>query len=213
MMISKRLRILSASLFFFLLFILLSGLVHYDFFRGIDYQSMLFIQKIQSLSIDYFFSVLTLLGSSEAVFIFVLAVFLIILISRKRMFLGVFLYILIYPVELMGKLSVYHPKPPVFFNRYTFNFHLPSSYFVSTNYSYPSGHMARTVFLLVIAIFIIRSSFRIGFRTKLPLYSALIAYLFLILISRIYLGEHWFSDCLGALFLGTSVAFFSLVFW
>jgi len=68
MMISKRLRILSASLFFFLLFILLSGLVHYDFFRGIDYQSMLFIQKIQSLSIDYFFSVLTLLGSSEAVF-------------------------------------------------------------------------------------------------------------------------------------------------
>jgi len=99
MMISKRLRILSASLFFFLLFILLSGLVHYDFFRGIDYQSMLFIQKIQSLSIDYFFSVLTLLGSSEAVFIFVLAVFLIILISRKRMFLGVFLYILIYPVS------------------------------------------------------------------------------------------------------------------
>ena len=47
---------------FFILLIVLSTLVHNDFFRNFDYFSMLQVQEIQSPAIDYIFSVFTLLG-------------------------------------------------------------------------------------------------------------------------------------------------------
>ena len=45
-------------------FAVFSLLVHYDVFRKVDYQSMLAIQKAANSSIDYLFSVFTLLGST-----------------------------------------------------------------------------------------------------------------------------------------------------
>src|SRR5437868_5545694 len=54
-------------------------------------------------------------------------------------------------IELFGKLFVYHPSPPHMFYRGVIHFNLPSSY-VPVEYSYPSGHVTRTAFIIVFLI-------------------------------------------------------------
>ncbi len=60
-------------------------------------------------------------------------------------------------------------------------------------YSFPSGHVARAAFLLAIA-------------RGLP---ALVvaAGVLLMIVSRVYLAEHWLSDALGGAALGFAVAY------
>lgn len=59
-------------------------------------------------------------------------------------------------------------------------------------YSFPSGHVARTAFLLRIA-------------RGIPAWVA-VAGVALMIATRLYLGEHWLSDALGGLVLGLAVA-------
>ena len=59
-------------------------------------------------------------------------------------------------------------------------------------YSFPSGHVARTAFLLRIA-------------RGIPTW-AVVAGVALMVATRVYLGEHWLSDTIGGLVLGLGVA-------
>lgn len=212
MTVKKRFLSLSVSLALFLVFILLSIFVHYDFFRHFDYLSMLSVQKFTYPFIDYLFSIFTLLGSTESILLFIIALFIILYLITKRLIFSVLLYIIIYPLELLGKLMIYHPKPPVFLNRYVFDFHFPSSFFVETSYSFPSGHMARTAFLVALMFMIIKKS-SLKLRSKKFLFIIFSFYISIMFISRMYLGEHWFSDVLGGTLLGLSVAFLSIALW
>jgi undecaprenyl-diphosphatase len=58
--------------------------------------------------------------------------------------------------------------------------------------SFPSGHVARLTFLATIV-------------RGIPVWMRVLAVL-LMIASRLYLGEHWLSDCLGGLALGWLVA-------
>ena len=58
--------------------------------------------------------------------------------------------------------------------------------------SFPSGHVARLSFLATIV-------------RGVPTWLRVLAVL-LMIASRLYLGEHWLSDCLGGLALGWLVA-------
>ena len=58
--------------------------------------------------------------------------------------------------------------------------------------SFPSGHVARDAFLLLVM-------------QGLPRIAVGVA-LALIVLSRVYLGEHWPSDAVGGLVLGAGVA-------
>src|SRR3989344_5060372 len=125
---SRRIVFLTAALIFFSVFILLSLIVHADFFRNFDYGTMVSAQKMTPSLADYPFSLLSLLASSELTFILIASLFAFWLTKYKQVFLGIFLYVLIYPMELLGKLLIYHPKPPLFFFKNVFNIHLPSSF-------------------------------------------------------------------------------------
>ena len=71
------------------LYVLLSVLVHKDVFRSFDYESMIGVQKVVSSKFDMPFSVLTLTGSSEVIFIVGLLIFLLVFIKKKKLFFGV----------------------------------------------------------------------------------------------------------------------------
>lgn len=202
----------TASAILALAYLLLSYFVNKDVFRTIDYDTLVAFQNTFGRFVDLPFSVLTLLGSSEAVLTVIGAIFLYLFWRKKHIFSAIFLIFAIYVIELAGKILIYHPKPPVVFNRYALDIFLPSSFIVHTDFSYPSGHMARISYITLIILFILLSTTKQIFKKKL--YGVICAiFVLLIFVSRIYLAEHWLSDVLGGLLLGGSLATLAIGFW
>lgn len=160
--------------------------------------------------IDETFSYFSLLGSAEVTIGFCLIMAFLAFLRRK--WLAIIGWLMIVPAsaaEVFGKLFVFHPGPPVLFHRSILPTTLPSFY-VHTNYSYPSGHMTRTI--MIITIFLVLAVF--SSRNIIPrmgIIAALVLLAFLMGLTRVYLGEHWLSDVLGGGLLGLSVGLFASV--
>ncbi|OGF99533.1 hypothetical protein A2Y99_03850 [Candidatus Gottesmanbacteria bacterium RBG_13_37_7] len=194
------------------IFLVLTFLVNMDIFRSIDYQTTVLLQEKLNRIYDFPFSLITLLGSSEVITLLVAGLFLWDFYKFRKIRLGLFLYLSVYLIEILGKKFIFHPDPPMVFNRVAIDFNFPSSNIIRTGFSYPSGHMARSIFLLIIILFMIN---RYKKRRTIRILSQAAGYFLIcaIFISRIYLGEHWFSDVAGGILLGMSLATFSLYNW
>lgn len=207
-----RYRFVGLSLFLGAIFLGLSFLVNKDIFRTLDYDILTYFQSVFDRLVDLPFSFITLSGSSEITLFTTAMIFLIVYLKKKSFFTGIFLIFLIYIFELAGKILIFHPKPPAIFNRYALDIIFPSSFVVQTAYSFPSGHMSRVSFLVTIILFLFLF-FTKNKRHKLIVLIFSACYLILVFVSRIYLAEHWLSDVLGGLLLGTSIASMAIAFW
>ncbi|MBI2022079.1 phosphatase PAP2 family protein [Candidatus Daviesbacteria bacterium] len=185
------------SVLLFLSFIFFSYLVAKELFTRVDFDR----------SWDLPFSVLSIVGSLEITGLIWVVIFVYLLLKRKFLTsLSLLLLPIALAIELFGKVFVYHPGPPFLFYRGVLNFNFPSHY-ISTDYSYPSGHVLRTSFLLIFLILIILFKGKRFLNLSIAFF--LFVFLLLMLISRIYLGEHWTSDVIGGLLLGGSLGLLS----
>src|ERR1035437_8124673 len=194
-----RLPLLFLGVITFIIFVVFSYLVHKNIFTALDFDTTVRLQnKIPELLVTPF-SFLSLLGSVEIVFTILLI--MMVILRKLRAIFVLFFFDMIHIIELFGKAFVTHPGPPFMFHKYDLGFTFPSSY-VQPGSSYPSGHLARTTFIAVLFAFIIYGSKRFSKTQKQLLYCLIVLLVGLMFISRVYLGEHWFSDVIGGSLLG-----------
>lgn len=111
-------------------------------------------------------------------------------------------------VEVYSKSIVHHPSPPFSMIRHPTTV-FPADY-INDQFSYPSGHAARAVFLALLVFSVVRSFRKKITEKRIATALGLGAYVGLVSISRIYLGHHWFSDVMGGLLLGLGLGLFTL---
>lgn len=192
------------------LFTYFSYMVAKERFQQIDFDTTVKLQDHISGRFDQVFSYFSLLGSAEVTIGFCLLMMVISLLHKR--FLPILGWLLIVPAtmaEIFGKLVVFHPGPPQFFHRSLLPTTLPSFY-VHTNFSYPSGHMTRTIFIITVVFIIVVFSSKHPF-FKLIAFFLLVLLAFLMGLTRVYLGEHWLSDVLGGAILGLATGFLASV--
>jgi len=109
--------------------------------------------------------------------------------SRQRDALAPLLMFVAVAFEVLLKLMFPHPPPPHDSQR---SVAIVSTVTVAFANSFPSGHVLRSAFLLAIA-------------HRVPTWATTAA-LGLMMASRVYLAEHWLSDCVGGLVVGLLAA-------
>ena len=193
-------------------FLIFSVLVISGIFSQTDQFVTTTIQNYLTKAFDTPLSFLSLLGAFEFSGLFLL----IILFFQKlhRSLIVLFMFGLGMGIELLGKIFLYHPGPPKIFFRYNLDVLFPSAY-IQTGHSFPSGHSYRTAFLTLLISYLIFQSKKLSLRSKKLLTTISFVFLFLMLVSRVSLGEHWTTDVIGGLFLGLGLGWLAISskFW
>ncbi|MBI2039635.1 phosphatase PAP2 family protein [Candidatus Microgenomates bacterium] len=203
-----KLKLFLLSAFFIVLFTHFSYTVAKENWQRIDFDTTVKVQDHIPKKFDDNFSLLSLLGSVEVTVGFCLIMVALALIRLR--WLAVVGWLIIIPAsaaEVFGKLILYHPGPPLFFHRTTLATHLPSFY-ITTEFSYPSGHMTRIVFIATV-VFLSFFFSRINLLLKYTILLGILGLIFLMGLTRVSLGEHWLSDVLGGSLLGMAMGFFA----
>lgn len=155
-----------------------------------------FFQKASCSFLDGVNSVITVIGETSMLFMLFVAIYL----CYRKEFAVKYLFFFMLSGLINGaiKSAVARPRP------YTYDGVLDVRH--TTGYSFPSGH-SQNYALQATLIGIEYSKYEKRNSKRWILYSSLIVVGLLVAISRIYLGQHFLTDVLVGLCLGTILAF------
>lgn len=232
---NKKYVLLFLSLVFLFSFVVLSKYEDRSFIRNLDFAVTVKIQeKIDSSThlriasfIDNsmtgatffaspeFTSVVVILLTGWLLYDFKKPTFVKTSVGKKKYWLVLIIpiaFVAIVSIEIFAKSIVHHPSPPFSMIKHATSI-FPANY-INEQFSYPSGHAARAVFLSIItySLFFIHTSLIFRKKWNSIVVVGLIGYVMLAGLSRVYLGHHWFSDVVGGAFLACSLAFGVLSF-
>lgn len=120
-------------------------------------------------------------------------------------------FVLILLAEIFGKTIIHHPSPPFGMIKHPTTV-FPAAY-VNEQYSYPSGHAARAVYIAIVSVWLywraraLQKGDGTSVHIIIPMTLAIL-YVVFVAVSRVYLGQHWFTDVAGGLLLGAGVGSF-----
>ncbi|OGW86141.1 MAG: hypothetical protein A3A81_05105 [Omnitrophica bacterium RIFCSPLOWO2_01_FULL_45_10b] len=181
-------------------FLILTLLVAKQVMRPLDLVVTQAVQHFGFKVLDYVMYFFTLFGSVE------FTSFALLVVSwhfyNKYQWPGVFLYLFFFMalsgVEFIWKYVVASTIPNPEFDRNPFNWNIIP---IQVPYSFPSGHTFRGIFLLGIWWQRLNQKY-VPAAGNIPIQKTIIlALVFGIGISRIYLGDHWLSDVAGGALL------------
>lgn len=198
------------SCFAFIGFVIFTIIIKHNapIIAQLDFNTTVRLQGHISKRFDDILSMYSLLGSFEVLVI----VLIISSIIHKQLlaFVSVIFFGFGHLVEVVGKFFFTHPGPPFLFHRTHLPFYFPSSY-VNPGSSYPSGHSYRTMFLFWLFAGLIWLKTKYSVPKKIILISFLSLFSIGMFFTRISLGEHWTSDVVGGILLGTWLGLSSLI--
>ena len=173
------------------LFIIDYLLIQFQIVQPIDWVVYHLVQNLKCDFMTSFFKLCSNLGSTW--FYVILVLLLVIFKNKKDIWVGIHLLI-IQGINRFIKALVKRARPPQIY-------HLVKE----TNYSFPSGHSMSAMAgygLLIIEV----QKGSLKYKTIIKVFLAIM--IFLIGLSRIYLGVHYFSDVIGGFLLSLSYLLF-----
>ncbi len=163
--------------------------MHIGLLRSFDRELLARVQSVARHELDVLGSVITVLGSSEVTAGLAAGLVVARVRARRRDWWVPLAIALVVIIETVLKIVIVQPLPPHDVQR---DLEFFRGVAPSFTHSFPSGHVARDTFLLLIA-------------HGWPRVAVAFA-LVLVAMSRVYTGQHWPSDVLGGLLLGAGIA-------
>jgi len=177
---------------FALAFIALCVLVVVGATQPVDYWAQTCAQNLASRPLDVTAAVITTLGGAEITGVMTLILSFIWWRHKGIRGLVPLLLFIGVAIEIVLKYSLPHPGPPPDLAR---GFDYLSLFYLTTPFSFPSGHALRITFLVVL----------VELRTLLLRVTGWVLVV-AVAFTRLYLNIHWASDVVGGILLGLTLA-------